>query len=83
MLGERQILNYFISYLDDGSLKNVPNWNFTDWADGFQRGTGPIGEDGSSAVMDLQMLHALQSAIELEEYAGKDEYVTLYNDLAE
>jgi len=84
LMGQRQILNYFIRYMDtDGSVKNVPGWNFTDWADEFQRGTAPAGEDGSSAAMDLQMLHALQSAAAIEEYAGKEEFVTLYNDLAD
>jgi len=83
LAGQRQILNYFISYLDeDGSLKNVPNWNFTDWASGWQRGTAPIGEDGSSAAMDLQMLLAIQSAVDLENYAGRKEFADFYGALA-
>ncbi len=82
-LGARQILNYFISYVDkDGSLKNVPGWNFTDWVPQWGRGTGPIGEDGSSAVMDLQLLHALQSAVKLEEFAGSKDFAVLYTNLA-
>jgi alpha-L-rhamnosidase len=83
LLGARQILNYFITYLDTGgSLKNVPGWNFTDWAEGWRMGTGPVGEDGSSAVMDLQLLLALQAAIELEKHEGSEEFVTLYGSLA-
>ncbi|MBN2028818.1 alpha-rhamnosidase [bacterium] len=82
-LGVRQILNYFISYQDtDGSLKNVPGWNFTDWVPGWQRGTGPVGEDGSSAIMDLHLLHAFQSAVELENFAGNKEFAALYSNLA-
>jgi len=82
-LGARQILNYFISYVDkDGSLKNVPGWNFTDWVPQWRRGTGPIGEDGSSAVMDLQLLHALQSAVKLEDYTGSKDFALLYANLA-
>ncbi len=84
LLGSRQILNYFITYLDaDGSLKNVPGWNYTDWVPAWRFGTAPMAEDGSSAALDLQMLHALQSAIALEEHSGKKEFVVLYTTLAE
>ena len=69
LLGLRQILNFFISHMDaDGSLKNVPGWNFTDWVSGWRSGVGPMAEDGSSALMDLQLLLALQAAIELEKH---------------
>ena len=83
LLGSRQIMNYFLSYLDkDGSLKNVPGWNFTDWASGWQRGTGPAGQDGSSALMDLHLLLALQSAKELEEYVGSEYFSHFYDSVA-
>ncbi len=83
LLGSRQILNYFITYLDtDGSLKNVPGWNYTDWVPAWNFGQAPMAEDGSSAALDLQMLHALQSAIALEKYAGNAEFVKLYTTMA-
>lgn len=83
MLGMRQIMNYFLSYVDtDGSLKNVPGWNFTDWAAGWQRGTGPASEDGSSAVMDLQLLLALQAAAELEKNVGSADFAVFYENIA-
>ena len=84
LLGSRQILNYFITYIDeDGSIKNVPGWNYTDWVPAWRRGTGPMSEDGSSAVLDLQLLHAFQSAIALERYAGSEEFAKLYETYAE
>ena len=84
LLGSRQILNYFISYLDeDGSLKNVPGWNFTDWVPGWRGGTAPAAEDGSSALMDLQLLLALQSATLLENTIGSLDYAALYDKIAE
>ena len=84
LLGARQILNYFISHQDsDGSLKDIPNWNFTDWVPGWRSGTGPFGKDGSSALMDLHLLHALQSAIKLEQYAGSKDFALLYTILAD
>ena len=84
LLGSRQIMNYFISYLEeDGSLKNVPNWNFTDWVPEWPRGVGPIGEDGCSAVMDLQLLLALQSAKLLEQNEGSEDFAVFYDRLAQ
>ena len=83
LLGSRQIMNYFISYMDDdGSLKNVPGWNFTDWVPDWSGGTGPMADDGSSALMDLQLLLALQSAMALEHNEGLPEFVDLYQNLA-
>jgi alpha-L-rhamnosidase len=83
LLGSRQILNYFISFVDeDGSLKNVPGWNFTDWVPDWRMGTAPTAEDGSSALMDLQLLLALQSATILEKTVGLQDYAVLYEKLA-
>ncbi|MFC1782486.1 alpha-L-rhamnosidase C-terminal domain-containing protein [Planctomycetota bacterium] len=84
LMGSRQIMNYFLSHQDaDGSLKNVPGWNFTDWASGWGRGTGPAGEDGSSALMDLQLLLALQSAKELEQFVGSVSFAAFYGNVAD
>ena len=84
LLGSRQIMNYFISFMDDdGSIKNIPGWNYTDWVPEWSRGTGPMSEDGSSAVLDLQMLHALIAAIELEKNVGEESYMNLYEKYAE
>lgn len=84
LLGSRQIMNYFLSHQDtDGSLKNVPGWNFTDWASGWRRGTGPVGEDGSSALMDLQLLLALQAAEELERHVGSQSFAEFYGTVGD
>ncbi|WP_346863512.1 alpha-L-rhamnosidase N-terminal domain-containing protein [uncultured Draconibacterium sp.] len=83
LLGSRQIMNYFIGYLaKDGSLKNVPGWHFTDWVPQWMRGVAPFSEDGSSALMDFQMLLALQSAKTLEENVGSPEFAELYGKIA-
>lgn len=81
LLGTRQILNYFITHIaDDGSLKNVPGWQYTDWVPEWYGGIGPVGEDGSSALLDLQLLLALQSGYELEKAEGLTEYAKLYQE---
>lgn len=84
LLGSRQILNYFVSHItEDGSLKNVPGWNFTDWVPEWRAGIAPTAEDGSSALMDLQLLLALQSGAILEKNIGSLDYYEFYNKLAE
>jgi hypothetical protein len=84
--GQRQILTFFRRFQDkEGSLKNVPYWSFTDWltAEGWQSGVAPIGKDGSSAAMDLQLLLALQTAADLESKVGLDVYAAEYNQYAD
>lgn len=82
--GERQILNYFKGFQDaDGSLKNLPNWFFADWVKEWQRGMAPVGKEGSSAMLDLQLLIAYQYAADLEQYIGMKEFASIYNKRAE
>lgn len=83
--GVRQILAFFSDYQQaDGSLKDSPYWNFTDWAEGSPRawkfGTPPLGSDGSSSVLDLQLLWALQVAAELENSIGDKVLAQRYVD---
>ena len=72
--GTREILGYFKSYQQpDGSLKNVPQWMFTDWVDKnkeWRFGVGPMSVNGVSAMLDLQLLWAYQSAADLETKLG-------------
>jgi alpha-L-rhamnosidase len=85
LAGVRQILNYFRSYQgQDGSVKGVPYWMFTDWVEtkGWVSGTGPVGVDGSSSLIDLQLLWAYQLAADLESKYGMQAYVTLYGKYA-
>ena len=75
--GIRQVLGWFQKFQqDDATLKNVPYWNFTDWADygkGWSRGVAPVGSDGRSSTVDLQLLWAYQLAAELENALGSKE----------
>jgi len=69
--GTRTVLDFFQSYAQsDGTLKDVPWWNFMDWTAGFPRGVPKRGTDGRSAHMDLLHLHALQLAAEMEVTIG-------------
>jgi alpha-L-rhamnosidase len=74
--GTRQILDYFKNYQQaDGSLKNVPFWMFTDWVNNYdtkvwQAGIAPVGANGTSSAVDLQLLLAYQTAADLENKLG-------------
>ncbi len=85
--GTRQILDFFRKYQQaDGSLKNVPYWNFTDWVmnrRGWVAGVAPVGNDGSSSVLDLQLLLAYRTAAELELNLGMEAYSKIYNQSAD
>ena len=83
--GERQVLQFFNKYQQaDGSLKNAPYWEFTDWSEGkgWKSGMPPFGEDGSSAALDLQLLWAYQIAARLEESLGMKAYASEYRQKA-
>jgi hypothetical protein len=69
----RSVIQYFQSVQnDEGSLGTLPFWSFVDWAVGpeWKQGVPPIGKDGNSAILDLQMLLALQYAADLEKHLG-------------
>ena len=72
--GTRDVLWFFSKYQNaEGSLRNVPYWIYTDWVEGktgWPGGVGPIGKDGSSSLLDLQLLWALQVAAKLESELG-------------
>jgi hypothetical protein len=84
--GIRQVLAFFERYQhDDGSLVRPPYWQFTDWAEnnGWDRGVGPIGKDGRSAILDLQLCMGYQHAAELEDALGSKEFAAYYRQQSE
>jgi alpha-L-rhamnosidase len=84
--GVRQVLEFFQKYQQaDGSLKNVPYWNFTDWVankKGWVVGAAPVGNKGNSSVLDMQLVLAYQAAAELENSLGMKAYAQLYDQRA-
>ncbi|HTD41141.1 MAG TPA: alpha-L-rhamnosidase C-terminal domain-containing protein [Mucilaginibacter sp.] len=89
--GTRDVLAFFNRYqMADGSLNDPPYWEFTDWANGKQlkagkswnAGVAPIGTNGNSAVLDMQLLWAYQLATELESKLGSKEYASVYEHRA-
>ncbi|MBO9202467.1 MULTISPECIES: alpha-L-rhamnosidase-related protein [Niastella] len=85
LAGAREILSFFSKYQTaDGSLKNTPYWTFVDWANGqnWFVGSPPKGTDGSSAILDLQLLWAYQWAAGLENKLGIPYYANHYSQQA-
>lgn len=80
--GTRQILDYFKNYQQaDGRLKNTPQWMFTDWVDNFKEwkaGAGPMSANGTSALLDFQLLWAYQVAADLETKLGNAAFASQY-----
>lgn len=77
----RIVLNFFEQHQQkDGSLKNVPYWNFTDWVNdkGWNAGMAPFSKDGTSAAMDLQLLMAYEAAADLEKQIGMSSLADIY-----
>ena len=83
--GARQVLSFFRRFQQpDGSLRGLPYWTFTDWVNspGWETGMAPVGADGSSSVLDLQLLWAYQLAADVEGRSGMKEYAGLYRQYA-
>jgi hypothetical protein len=79
--GERAVLDFFSRYQQaDGSLKGTPYWTFVDWVDSkrWESGMPPIGAEGGSAILDLQLLMAYQAAAEMETKMGLPDFARLY-----
>ena len=86
LAGARQVLSFFEKYQQaDGSLKDVPYWVFTDWAQGkkWNFGMAPKGSKGESSILDLQLLWVYQLASELEDQLGLKDLARLYTKRAE
>ena len=86
LMAVRSILQYFHRFqMEDGRLKNLPGWNFTDWVDNEKSWTIGIclpGNDGAACVMDLQLLYAYQMAADLERQLGLKEQAAIYDERA-
>jgi hypothetical protein len=86
LTGVRNVLDFFSRYQqEDGSLKDAPYWEFTDWAEGegWYRGMAPLGKDGNGAVLDLQLCWAYKLAAELEKALGMNDFAQQYQQAAD
>jgi len=83
--GTREVMSFFERYQQpDQSLKNVPYWIFTDWVEGkgWNFGMAPVGNNGESSILDLQLLWVYKQAGELESALGIKELGAIYMERA-
>ncbi|PWK72498.1 alpha-L-rhamnosidase-like protein [Mucilaginibacter oryzae] len=81
LAGARDVLNFFAKYQQaDGSLKNTPYWAFVDWVNdkGWDFGQAPKSADGTSAILDLQLMWAYQQAAQMEAKMGMPAFAAMY-----
>ena len=77
--GARGVLSFFHRFQrGDGSVREMPWWNYVDWVERWERGTPPRGQDGSTAPIDLQLMLAYQYAADLEDALGLPEMAGIY-----
>ncbi|MDQ3651686.1 MAG: alpha-L-rhamnosidase N-terminal domain-containing protein [Acidobacteriota bacterium] len=69
--GVRAVLTFFAAHQSERRvLGQLPWWNFIDWTKDWKGGVPPIGPEGSSAPVNLQLLLAYDWATEMEESLG-------------
>lgn len=81
--GVRAVLSFYERYeKPTGSLKQMPWWNYVDWAWRQTTGVPPMANDGSSSVIDLQHLLALDWAFDLETALGSKRQAAEFREKA-
>lgn len=85
--GAEQILHYFSRYQqEDGRVKDLPGWNFSDWVNdspSWNYGAPLKGADGCSINMDLQLLLAYKMMAWMEDVRGNSWQAGEYRKEAE
>ncbi len=72
----------------EGMLGPTPWWNFVDWCWPWDAkknigGVPPLGKKGRSSILTLQLVYALNYAVELNRAFGRDRQADHYQKLAE
>lgn len=71
LAGVRALLDRFaLLPTDEGLLTALPGWTFLDWIKDWQTGNPPSGIDGTSAIINLHYVLALEAAADLERWHG-------------
>jgi alpha-L-rhamnosidase len=79
--GVRAVLGFYARYQKpNGSLRPMPWWNYVDWA--WKDGVPPMDADGSAAVLDMQLLLALDWAADLEDTLGSKRQAAEFRESA-
>lgn len=69
--GIRSSLMYMLHLpRENGLVIAPPGWNFVDWAEGWSVGVPPLTQSGTSCLIQLHLIHALEQCAQLEVYTG-------------
>lgn len=80
--GIKSVLGWFEDRVDStGMVTGLEWWNFTDWAQGFANGIPPGADNGYSANVALQLVYALQHAVDIFNYFGHSTQAEEYDKL--
>jgi hypothetical protein len=81
--GARAVLQFFAQHQTPGGpLGPLPWWNYVDWTTEWRSGVPPRDADGSSALLDLQLLLAYDWAARLETDLGSKAVAAEYSAAA-
>lgn len=85
MPGVRAVLGFYAQFQkENGSLRQMPWWNFVDWVKQWPGGVPPGNADGgSSAALELQLLLAYNWAADLERAVGSNALADEYKGAAQ
>ena len=79
MPGVRSVLDAFCQKCgDNGLLRPMEGWNFSDWVKEWENGLSQGDADGCSGLLNWQFVLALGYAIELENIFGEQEFCALW-----
>jgi len=83
--GIRSVLSYFDARHSVDETFNIDPgwWCFVDWASGYTRGVPHGSHNGTSSIIALQYVHALQKAAEIVEYFGSNQEASVYRESAD
>lgn len=75
----RSVLSFFEQYMDRdehspgfGLMKSTDQWNFVDWIPAWKDGVPPGGLQGHSIAINMQLVLALEAAVDMETVYGRN-----------
>lgn len=77
--GVRATMEAFERHIGSDGLLHAPEgWNTLDWVPTWEAGNPPDATDGTSGVMNWQLVYTLALAADLETHLGQPEFATRY-----
>ena len=78
----RNIIDWALSYMQDGIVRNLPGWNFIDWLPNWENGIPTDCVNGCGCTLNWFLVRTLKDAADLERVLGCAENQQRYEALA-